>query len=66
MVRITLNSGVDNLQNIAITDLLPAGLEVENPRITGFGHEASRVYLYRLTAGLRTLQRSMVYVKEVL
>ena len=34
LVRLTLNSSVDALENIALTDLLPAGFEMENPRIT--------------------------------
>lgn len=34
IVKISLQSSVDNLQNIAITDLLPAGFEIENPRLT--------------------------------
>jgi uncharacterized protein YfaS (alpha-2-macroglobulin family) len=34
VVKITLNSSVDRLEYVAITDLLPAGFEVENPRIT--------------------------------
>ncbi len=34
VVRITLTSSVSDLDNIAITDLLPAGFELENPRIT--------------------------------
>lgn len=34
VVRITLNAGVDQLEYIAITDLLPGGFELENPRIT--------------------------------
>jgi alpha-2-macroglobulin len=34
VVRITLTSSVNDLDNIAITDLLPAGFELENPRIT--------------------------------
>jgi hypothetical protein len=34
VVRITLTSSVNDLDNIAITDLLPGGFELENPRIT--------------------------------
>lgn len=34
VVRITLNANVDALDNIAITDLLPGGFEMENPRVT--------------------------------
>jgi alpha-2-macroglobulin len=34
IVRLTLNSSVDKLENVAVTDLLPAGLEIENPRVT--------------------------------
>ncbi|MEW6511430.1 MAG: MG2 domain-containing protein [Bacteroidota bacterium] len=34
VVRITLSANVDQLENIAITDLLPGGFELENPRIT--------------------------------
>jgi uncharacterized protein YfaS (alpha-2-macroglobulin family) len=34
VVRITLNATVDRMENIAITDLLPGGFEMENPRIT--------------------------------
>jgi uncharacterized protein YfaS (alpha-2-macroglobulin family) len=34
IVKLTLNSSVNQLENIAITDLLPAGFEIENPRIT--------------------------------
>jgi alpha-2-macroglobulin len=34
IVKVSLNSSVDNLENIAITDLLPAGFEIENPRLT--------------------------------
>lgn len=33
VVKLTLNSSVDRLQYIAISDLLPAGFEIENPRI---------------------------------
>ncbi len=34
VVRVTLRSPVDLLENIAISDLLPAGFEIENPRLT--------------------------------
>ena len=34
VVRLTLTSSVSDLDNVAITDLLPAGFEIENPRIT--------------------------------
>ena len=34
VVRVTLNSSIDLLENIAISDLLPAGFEIENPRLT--------------------------------
>ena len=34
VVRITLTSSVNDLDNVAVTDLLPAGFELENPRIT--------------------------------
>jgi uncharacterized protein YfaS (alpha-2-macroglobulin family) len=34
VVRITVNSSVERLENVAVTDLLPAGFEIENPRIT--------------------------------
>ncbi len=34
VVRVTLNSSVDRLEHVAVTDLLPAGFEIENPRIT--------------------------------
>jgi uncharacterized protein YfaS (alpha-2-macroglobulin family) len=34
IVRVTLTSSVNLLDNVAVTDLLPAGLEIENPRIT--------------------------------
>ncbi len=35
IVKLTLSCGVNLLENVAITDLLPAGFEIENPRITG-------------------------------
>lgn len=34
VVRLTLTADVDQLEYIAVTDLLPAGFELENPRIT--------------------------------
>jgi len=34
IVRLTLNSSVDRLDNVAVSDLLPGGFEIENPRIT--------------------------------
>jgi alpha-2-macroglobulin len=34
VVRLTLRASVDALENIAITDLLPAGFEIDNPRIS--------------------------------
>lgn len=34
IVKLTLGSDVDALENVAISDLLPAGFEVENPRLT--------------------------------
>lgn len=34
VVRLTLNASVDHLENVAISDLLPAGFEIENPRLT--------------------------------
>ncbi len=34
IVRLSLTSDVNKLENIAITDLLPAGFEIENPRLT--------------------------------
>jgi hypothetical protein len=34
VVRLTLLSSIDRLDHVAITDLLPAGFEIENPRIT--------------------------------
>ena len=33
VVKITATTDVDRLDNIAITDLLPAGFEIENPRL---------------------------------
>ncbi|MEK9138029.1 MAG: alpha-2-macroglobulin family protein, partial [Bacteroidota bacterium] len=34
IIKLTLLSSVDQLENVAISDLLPAGFEIENPRIT--------------------------------
>lgn len=34
VVRLTVTSSVDHLDFVAISDLLPAGFEVENPRLT--------------------------------
>jgi len=34
IVRVTVNPNVDRLENVAVSDLLPAGFEIENPRIT--------------------------------
>ncbi len=34
VVKLTLSSSVSSLDNIAITDLLPGGFEIENPRLT--------------------------------
>jgi uncharacterized protein YfaS (alpha-2-macroglobulin family) len=34
VVRITLSSTFDLLENVAVSDLLPAGFEIENPRLT--------------------------------
>lgn len=34
VVKLSINSDVDQLENVAITDLLPAGFEIENPRLT--------------------------------
>jgi uncharacterized protein YfaS (alpha-2-macroglobulin family) len=34
VVRVRLVSAVDMLENVAISDLLPAGFEIENPRLT--------------------------------
>jgi len=34
VVRLTLTSGVDRLSYVAVSDLLPAGFEIENPRLT--------------------------------
>src|SRR5262249_23556997 len=34
IVKLTLSSSVNLLENVAITDLLPGGFEIENPRIT--------------------------------
>ncbi len=37
VVRVRLTSNVDVLENVAIADLLPAGFEIENPRLTQMG-----------------------------
>ncbi len=34
IVKLTLTADVDQLDNIAITDMLPGGFEIENPRLT--------------------------------
>jgi uncharacterized protein YfaS (alpha-2-macroglobulin family) len=34
VVRLTIQSDIDQLENVAISDLLPAGFEIENPRLT--------------------------------
>jgi uncharacterized protein YfaS (alpha-2-macroglobulin family) len=34
VVKLTVNASVDNISNVAVTDLLPAGFEIENPRLT--------------------------------
>jgi len=34
VVRLSLSSSVDRLDHIAVTDLLPAGFEIDNPRVT--------------------------------
>ena len=34
VVKLSLSSSVGQLENVAISDLLPAGFEIENPRIT--------------------------------
>jgi uncharacterized protein YfaS (alpha-2-macroglobulin family) len=34
VVRLTIQSDLDQLENVAISDLLPAGFEIENPRLT--------------------------------
>ena len=34
IVRVRLISSIDKLENVAISDLLPAGFELENPRLT--------------------------------
>ena len=34
IVKLTVNSSVDKLENVAVTDLLPGGFELENPRLT--------------------------------
>jgi alpha-2-macroglobulin len=40
VVKITVTSAVDRLENVAVNDLLPAGLEIENPRISDATHYA--------------------------
>jgi hypothetical protein len=34
IIRLTLASNVGHVENVAISDLLPAGFEIENPRLT--------------------------------
>lgn len=34
VVKLTVTSSVDRLDNVAVSDLLPGGFEVENPRLT--------------------------------
>ncbi|HTK82546.1 MAG TPA: alpha-2-macroglobulin family protein, partial [Bacteroidota bacterium] len=34
VIKLSLSSSLDHLQNVAISDLLPAGFEIENPRLT--------------------------------
>ena len=34
VLKLTLQSDVEDLENVAITDLLPAGFEIENPRLS--------------------------------
>jgi len=34
VVKLTLTSSVDRLDYVAVSDLLPAGFEIENPRLT--------------------------------
>ncbi len=34
IVKLSIQSDVNQLENVAITDLLPAGFEIENPRLT--------------------------------
>jgi uncharacterized protein YfaS (alpha-2-macroglobulin family) len=34
VVKLTVSPGIDRIENIAISDLLPAGFEIENPRIS--------------------------------
>ncbi len=38
IIKLTLNSSVNNIENVAISDLLPAGFEIENPRMTDNTH----------------------------
>jgi len=33
VAKITMTAVVDNLENVIVTDMLPAGLEIENPRL---------------------------------
>jgi len=33
VAKITITATADNLDNVIITDMLPAGLEIENPRL---------------------------------
>jgi len=40
VVKITVTSSVDRLDYVAVSDLLPAGLEIENPRVTDATHYA--------------------------
>jgi alpha-2-macroglobulin len=40
VIKITVQSSVTGLQHIAVTDMLPAGFEVENPRLTATGDYA--------------------------
>ncbi len=34
IIKLTTETDIDRLENVAITDLLPAGFEIENPRLT--------------------------------
>lgn len=38
IIKLTLNSDVGGLENIAISDLLPGCFEIENPRVTDASH----------------------------
>ncbi|GAB2550732.1 alpha-2-macroglobulin [Spirosoma aerophilum] len=51
VVKVTLSSknGL-NVENVVITDLLPAGLEVENPRLTGTS-DRDMTWIPKATAG---------------